>query len=264
MREIKKIKQLCELHNKFKTIESNSAALIETPKLHYLVVRLDGIGLSKKYLKDQLTNKQFKNMMIKAVQDTYFVLHRKTPTNAQQIFLGAIVASDEVSFILNTYDNYFNDRIIKIVTTIASTFSCFFTKQGLQQNSNNGIYGSFDGKPLILRNIDEVKEYISYRTAIYNRNSMAKVLRLKGVSSEELYDDRNHNNIDYYQTKFEQLNIKIDDINKECIFLSPYFTDDKKLKKFRNKSLSRFSELFSDSIDSCEDWLHKTNTAKAS
>ncbi|MUI53316.1 tRNA(His) guanylyltransferase Thg1 family protein [Aliivibrio fischeri] len=259
MQELQKIKQLCSLHDKFKTIENDSKAQVTVPEQHYLVVRLDGIGLSKKYLKSQLVSKLFQKTMLKAIKDTYYVLHRKTPTDAQQIFLGAIVASDEVSFILNTYSNYYDDRLFKLVTTIASTFSCFFTKEGLQQNSKHSIYGSFDGRPLILSNIDEVKEYIAYRSAIYNRNSIAKTLRLKGVPEEELYNEINHNNIDYYQEKCEQLNININGINKDCIYLSPCITDDGKLKKYNHKSFERFTELTSNSIDSFENWLHETN-----
>lgn len=264
MDELDKIKQLCSLHHKFKTIEEESATQVSTPHQRYLVVRLDGIGMSKKYLKNEISNKQFQNVMMKAIQQTYYVLHRKSPSNAQQVFLGIVMASDEVSFILNTYGNYYDDRLFKIVTTIASTFSSFFTKEGILEDSKNSITGSFDGKPLILQNLEEVNEYIAYRAAIYNRNSMAKALRLKGVPDSELYSDLNNNNLDYYQTKFKQLALNMEIIKTGCIVLVPNNTDDKRLNKFKHKSLDKFITLYSNSITQLENWLHKTNNQKVS
>jgi tRNA(His) 5'-end guanylyltransferase len=264
MEELNKIKQLCALHDKFKAIEKESATQVSTPHQHYLVVRLDGIGMSKKYLKDEITNKRFQKIMIKAIQQTYYVLHRKSPSIAKQVFLGAVMASDEVSFILNTHENYFDDRLFKIVTTIASTLSSFFTKEGILADSKNSIMGSFDGKPLILQNIAEVNEYIAHRAAIYNRNSMAKVLRLKGVPENELYSDKNNNNMDYYHMKFKQLNLNMDDINRDCLVFVPNRLDDNKMKIFKNKSLDKLITLYSNSITAFDGWLHERNNKKVS
>lgn len=264
MEELSTIKQLCDLNVKFKKIEDDSTTQSHTPKQHYLVVRLDGIGLSKKYLKDELSNKRFQKKMIKAIQQTYYALHRKSPSNAQQIFLGMVMASDEVSFILNTFDNYFDDKLFKIVTTIASTFSSFFSQEEAGSNPKNAITGSFDGRPLILENLKEVNEYIAYRAAIYSRNSMAKALRLKGVPNNELYCDTNNNNLDYYQTKFNQLALDMDVIKTGCVVLVPSNTKDKQLKKFKQKSLNKLISLYSNSITHLENWLHETNNQKAS
>lgn len=264
MEELNKIKQLCAFHDKFKAIEEESATKVSTPHQRYLVVRLDGIGMSKKYLKDEITNKRFQKIMMKAIQQTYYVLHRKSPSNAQQIFLGIVMASDEVSFILNTSGNYYNDGLFKIVTTIASTFSSFFTKEGILADPQNSIIGSFDGRPLILQNLEEVNEYIAYRAAIYNRNSMTKTLRLKGVPDSELYSDLNKNNLDYYQTKFKQLNLDMEDINRGCSVFVPSSNDDKIIKKFKNKSLDKLITLYSNSITAFDGWLNETNNKKVS
>jgi len=264
MEELQRIKQLCDMNSKFKDIEKTSESCVLTPAQHYLVVRLDGIGLSKKYLKNEVVNKRFQKVMTKAIQQTYYVLHRKSRSNAQQLFLGVVVASDEVSFILNTYGNYFDDRLFKTVTTIASTFSSFFTKEGIHENLNLSITGSFDGKPLILQNLEEVNKYIAYRAAIYTRNSMAKVLRLNGVPESELYSERNHNNLDYYQMKFKQLGLNMDGINGGCMVFVPSCKDDKKLRKFKSKSFDTLITLYSSSIETFDDWLHEVNNKKAS
>ena len=260
MEELQLVKQLCDLNSQFKDIEAKSVSFTSTPKQHYLVVRLDGIGLSKKYLKDKVINKQFQKVMIKAIEQTYYVLHRKSASNAQQLFLGVVMASDEVSFILNTYDNYFDDRLFKIVTTIASTFTSFFTKEGINKDRNMSITGSFDGKPLILPNLEEVNKYMAYRAAVYTRNSMAKLLRLKGVACNELYNPKNNNNLDYYQMKLSQLNLKADDLSEGCIVFVPSRGDDKKLNKFKNKSLDKLITLYSKSTEEFECWLHDENS----
>jgi tRNA(His) 5'-end guanylyltransferase len=264
MQELQMVKQLCDLNSQFKDIEEKSVSFTSTPKGHYLVVRLDGIGLSKKYLKDKVIHKQFQKVMIKAIEQTYYVLHRKSPSNAQQLFLGVVMASDEVSFILNTYDNYFDDRLFKIVTTIASTFTNFFTQEGVHKNRNLSITGSFDGKPLILPNLEDVNKYIAYRAAVYTRNSMAKLLRIKGVDCHELYNPKNNNNLDYYQMKFSQLNLQADALSDGCIVLVPSRGDDKKLNQFKNKSLGKLTTLSSKSIVGFDEWLHEENTKTAS
>ena len=261
MKDINLINDLCAQHKRFKDIENESTIVATTPKNQYLVVRLDGINLSRIYLKNDIVNKKFKMILTKAVQQTYYRLHRKSPTNAQQIFLAVFMASDEVSFILNTYDNYYDDRILKIVTTLASTLSFLFTKEGIQHSleSEHTIYGAFDGKPLILKDKQQVKDYIAYRTAIYYRNTMGKELRLNDVSDNELYNENNHNNLTYYQAKYQELNLNIETMKKSCTVFVPCIDDDKKLKPLKNKSLAKLIELYSNSIDKFENYLADVN-----
>ena len=256
------ITTLCDKHAKFKAIEQRSAKMGSVPQDTYLVIRLDGIGLSKRCLKDHLENKLFQKVMLKAAQDTYYVMRRKTPSNAQQIFLGVLIASDEVSFILNTSKSYLDHSIMKLVTTMASTFSCFFTKNGLAQDPQTKLSGSFDGRPLVLSTTEEVKEYVAYRAATYNRNTMAKALRLKGVPDEELFGD-NENDTEYYFEKYRELRLSTEGINKGCIFLSPC-KDNSKLTSYQNKSLSKFMPLYSRQIDFTEQNLRELNSSMRS
>ena len=130
MNEISNISELCSLEDQFKENEAQSECLGKINDGQYLCIRLDGIGLSKKYLKNELSNTKFDGAMWQAFESTYKVLHRKAPTDAQNIFLAAIICSDEISIILNSQKNYFDGRLFKTVTTIASTFSSFFTGNG--------------------------------------------------------------------------------------------------------------------------------------
>ncbi|WP_181314958.1 tRNA(His) guanylyltransferase Thg1 family protein [Photobacterium phosphoreum] len=255
MKELPLIKDLCAQRPLFENIEKQSAALVTTPPQHYLIVRLDGIGLSKKYLKDSLVNKAFKEIMTQAIQETYCVLHRQSKSNAKQVFLGAVMASDEVSFIFNTSDNYFDKRLFKTVTTLASTLSCFFTRDGAKYL----MMGSFDGRPLVVENLQQVNDYIAHRLAIYCRNTMAKTLRLDGVPDNELYSDSNNNNLDYYQAQFEQRNINLDDIIKSCTLFLPSLADDKRLNTFKNKSLEKLITMYCNSMTKFEQHLTEVN-----
>ncbi|TOA77825.1 hypothetical protein, partial [Vibrio parahaemolyticus] len=63
------------------------------------------------------------------------------------------------------------------------------------------ICGAFDGRALILKSQDEVVEYLATRYAVNVRNSYTKLLRLDGVSSDEIYSKENYNNIEYIQEK---------------------------------------------------------------
>jgi tRNA(His) 5'-end guanylyltransferase len=255
VKELPLLKDLCAQRPLFENIEKQSAALITTPPQHYLIVRLDGIGLSKKYLKDSLVNKEFKEIMTQAIQETYCVLHRQSKSNAKQVFLGAVMASDEVSFIFNTSDNYFDKRLFKTVTTLASTLSCFFTRDGAKYL----MMGSFDGRPLVVENLQQVNDYIAHRLAIYCRNTMAKTLRLDGVPDNELYSDSNNNNLDYYQAQFEQRNINLDDIIKSCTLFLPSLADDKRLNTFKNKSLEKLITMYCNRMTKFEQHLTEVN-----
>lgn len=127
MEEKEEIENLCSRVDHYKKNEEQSERLGTSPSSSYLCVRLDGIGLSKKYLKNNVSNGEFDVAMRKAFEATYNVLRRKTPTDAQNIFLCAFIASDEVSVVLNSQPNYYKGRLFKTVTTIASTFTHFLT-----------------------------------------------------------------------------------------------------------------------------------------
>ena len=63
MNEISNISELCSLEDQFKENEAQSECLGKINDGQYLCIRLDGIGLSKKYLKNELSNTKFDGAM---------------------------------------------------------------------------------------------------------------------------------------------------------------------------------------------------------
>ena len=260
MKEVKLLEQYCNYDERFRLIEERSEVVSKTCENEYLCIRLDGIGLSKKFLKDSIKDNRFTGLMWQALDSTYDVLHRKAPTDAQNIFLCAIICSDEVSLILNSQENYFEGRIFKIVTTIASTFSSFFTGGGFiakRKKTEPRISGSFDGRPLILSSTNEVSDYLAYRFATYIRNTNSKLLRIEGVSSDELYSDENYNNISFYEAMIQKLELKekSDAIPNEPVIFIPDSSG--KLADSRYNSFSEFLEESPEKISKFDAWVRE-------
>ncbi|WP_084978297.1 tRNA(His) guanylyltransferase Thg1 family protein [Plesiomonas shigelloides] len=245
---MKLIEKYVTLRSHFTEIEKKTENLLTYSDNGYLVLRLDGIGLSKKYLKNNIRNKKFEGSMWSAMDETFNALHRKCPHDAHNIILGAIICSDEVSIILSNIPTYYDYRIIKTLTTFASTFTYFFTLMGMNRSpkkTNQLIAGPFDGRALFLESLDEVSDYITYRYAISIRNSLTKLIRLSGVFEDsEIYSEHNYNNMSYISETLTRLN-STDDINE--VFKSPVVF----ISKERELSNNRF-----DSIEQLQEWIN--------
>lgn len=257
MEDVNLLSTLCELDDYFKKIEMNSEKVAQISEGQYLCIRLDGIGLSKKYLKNTIKDNRFNGAMWGALDSTYDVLHRKAPTNAQNIFLAAIICSDEVSIILNSQKNYYEGRLFKTVTTIASTFSSFFTGNGFiakRKKTEQRIGGSFDGRPLVLSNVNEVTDYLAYRYATYIRNSNSKLLRLEGVLSDELYSADNYNNIEFYARKIEELSLQeqSNTIPTGAVIFIPDSSG--KMQNYRYELLNDFLQAVPENVTKFDSW----------
>ena len=209
----------CELENKFKVMEKRTESRVEIRKGRYLCIRIDGIGLSKKYLKNKIEEDVFDQLIKKATVATYERLKMKAPRCTKNIFLCAFACSDEVSVFFNNLPNDYEGRLFKITTTVASTFSAMFTRAAMQMNLKNNLNEnhtfdaeSFDGRPIEFKNLDQIYHYLFHRYATYIRNTATKVLRIKGVSPTELYSSDNYNNIEYIWDKLFSTN-QSDSIN---------------------------------------------------
>ncbi|WP_238377195.1 tRNA(His) guanylyltransferase Thg1 family protein [Neptunomonas antarctica] len=239
------LSNFCSLEKQFKLNERKSECLGEVEYGKYICVRLDGIGLSKKYLKNDISNTKFDGAMWQAFLSTYEALNinKDKLADAPKIFLGAIICSDEISIIFDSQSNYCDRRLFKIVTTIASTFSSFFTRNGCEhfkKKLGHKICGAFDGRPLVFSSVTDVSNYMTHRYAICIRNSMSKILRVSGVDASELYSRENFNNIDYYKRKIDDLSLQEQYksvFDKPIVFLPNYLRE---MQSYRHESMSRF------------------------
>ena len=245
----------CNQHEHFRNNESASEILSKTPQDTYFCVRLDGIGMSKRFLKDELTNRVFFGQMWEALESTYDVLHRKTPEDTKNIILGALICADEVSIIFNSNKNYFDGKIFKTVTTVSSTFSSFFTGHGFSKfnsqkksKKNKLVSGAFDGRPLIFSSENEIRKYFLYRYSLYVRNSMAKVLRLNNVAENLIYGPDYKNNIPHYWKLICEKDLN-EQIEKTLKYIVAFFVDSNQtLQSYKTESDIEFAETLSQNL----------------
>lgn len=213
----KLIKKYCSYHDRFKKIENESTCTRIAPVGKYIVVRVDGVGMRNRYLNDSIKNFYFNKIMDYAVRETYFVTHRKAPTNSQQIYIGATSTSDEAIFIFNTNNNYFQRDILYTVSLIASTFTSYFSKMAeriAKRVDMRPITGAFTAKPFIFDSLNDVVDYIDYRAAFAARHQLTKELRLDGFDAENLRFKTHLYDLDYYFDQLEQYGVLLSSINK--------------------------------------------------
>lgn len=257
MQDIAILEHFCSKEPLYKELEAKSEIVSKHQSGEFLCIRLDGIGLSKKYLKDNISNGKFENVIKQSVNEMYSILKKRTSTNAQNQFLCIFTSSDEVNVIFNSHPNYFDNRLYKSVTTTASIFSSLFTKNG---NSDN-FFGAFDGRPLIFNSIPDVCEYLSSRYAVYIRNTMTKILRLKinKINDSDLYASNNQNNFEYLTKAIEQNDLqKLQlSIPKHCRIYIP--TSNGKLEECKYDSINDFTESIESKVNIFNDWLNKKN-----
>ncbi len=262
MEDLEQLEHYCGLSERFKEIEAESETLTANPANNFLCTRIDGIGLSKKYLKESISNGHFDNLMRATIQNTYDVIRRKSPSNAQNTFLCILVCSDEVSLIFNTQENYYKNRIFKIVTTLASTFSSFFTSNGFrafQSKKTPRFSGAFDGRPIVLKSIEEVVSYLKTRYAVYIRNTSTKLLRINGLSSDDIYHKDNYNNIDFVKNEINKR-----DLDREQSHIAKYprlFIPNEtgELCEYKFNTLSEFSDQSFPLINNFNNWVIEKN-----
>lgn len=230
---VKLINEYHSYNKRFKDIGYHSALINITPVDKYLVVRLNGIKMRKHYLDDTIKNVKFNKAMDYALRQTYFVTHRKTPTNAQQIYLGATLTLDEVTFIFNTENNYFKRNIMYTVSSIVSTFTAYFIKIAQRMMINvdaTTMFGAFSAKPYIFDSIIDVIDFIGYRAASAINHQINKELLFNGLDSKHLQFKTHFHDLNFYVSKFDEYNIQLPLINK---YFSIYYID-----KYRPQQLN--------------------------
>lgn len=164
---------------------------------HYLGVRLDGIDMSRRFLKNGLFHERFDKCLHKAVLQLLANYCRNMQGN-----LLVLCCSDEVSLIEQTPGALGEDNLYKICTVLASLLTYYFNLNANRMPWRRlGYQGGFDARPIHLYSNLEVSNYIGYRLALYQQNMLTKLLRLKKVPTNEIYQPPFFNHIDYLFAK---------------------------------------------------------------
>lgn len=183
--------ELAGLLVRFKEEEVRAAAMVEAPFGNYVIVRADGVKVTKRLLKDRIHNDEFYNAVCSATTSCMTMWRDYAKPEHRPYLLGAFAMSDEVSFIVGTGDNYYDRRLWKMVTTLGSTLSGATTVYlGQKVKGGRPLVVAFDARPLLVQDTMELRDYLWCRALIGLRNAMNRVLRLSGKDTEaELYRD---------------------------------------------------------------------------
>ena len=172
-------KYLDSMHQKFKQLEKEASLIDKTPADKFLCVRLDGFKATKSYLKDQMNNKAFSKNLTEAVNSLYYSFRFLLNKEYLNSFVCAFSSNDEISFILFNKNNNFESRIIKICTLFSGILSAAMTLKSKDKKSKKDNLLFFDSRPIILKDLEQINEYLNYRYAISMRYGYWKILKLR-------------------------------------------------------------------------------------
>ena len=183
-------RERCRLDSAYAELEKTSATTWDYPSDRYLVVRLDGVKASAIFLKDHLRSPRYEKALKSALTDAYYVLRGWTRGECKNFYLGALMISDEVSFVLNSGNSPDNRRVIKNCTLLAGLLSAammkhlevYQPKRGVLKKSgspNDRVLCNFDARPLLFDRLESIPDYLYYRWLLASRNAMFKTYRLQ-------------------------------------------------------------------------------------
>lgn len=183
---------------RFRGIERKSATQWATRPGERLIVRCDGVKLSRRYLKDSLSNPAFDDALLRSVTTVNVLFRNMVRPGTSRFFQRALVISDEVSFVLGTGADAYDGRVLKIASMVGSSLSSAMTgffefprhqMQLYEDPDARAQIINFDARPLIVRSNDEVRDYLRWRWCVGVRNHFTKSLRLRSeLSDREIYD----------------------------------------------------------------------------
>lgn len=219
---------LVSLDKYFKTIENDSQTKLAIPTNYFLVVRLDAFHATKRYLKDSLKNKEFRDNFSHSINMTVGGLNTLLKSNLPKAFFCAFSVNDEVSIVLNaSLEETAERRLFKICTLISSVLSVNFKPMSAKKEK---VF--FDARPLLMQSVDDVCDYIKYRYLLSIRYGYWKVLRLKSNFFPGI--DVNHDDIKYNLDNARNFVIKhklendFKVFEQSFIFHYPKYMDDKR------------------------------------
>jgi tRNA(His) 5'-end guanylyltransferase len=187
--------QLLALHKRYEELERQARLVEAAPADTLLIIRADGVKHSKHFLKNSLDQPDYDRALHEALLQTYYIWRHWTSKENTPYLLGALRLSDEVSLIVNRGDNYYNRRLYKITSTLASTLSgsmsLAFAPIARAKLKQDAPVMTFDGRPLLVATAQDLFAYIHSRRLLHARNAMARVLRLKSdLTGPQLYEEQ--------------------------------------------------------------------------
>lgn len=164
----------------FKAEEGRSATAWDAPLGSRVVVRLDGIRATGRYLRFSDKNERYAKALRAAVQQCFVVWKTWSSDEANPYLTHCLAVGDEVNFVIGTGPNRYERRLLKMCTTLAGTLSASMTGYwGRRLESGHPEVMSFDARPLILTSSQDVVRYLQHRTWSYVRVIGNRYLRSK-------------------------------------------------------------------------------------
>ena len=155
--------------------------VIETHQ--FLVIRLDGIGLTRRFSKKRWQSPVLDRLMEEVIEGTYQHLFFKHRDENQNWFVGIARFNDELSFIFSPGKNHFDQRMFKIVSTLNGLASAYATNlltrhQQFEQRPLKHTIAAFDARPVLLNSLVEVERYLFCRYGFARLHTTQKLLNL--------------------------------------------------------------------------------------
>ncbi|MFM2481017.1 tRNA(His) guanylyltransferase Thg1 family protein [Celerinatantimonas sp. YJH-8] len=188
------VRRYSVLHPCFSRRQERCERFMRSRAESYMVVRLDGIDMSRRFLKNGLFHERFDKCLHRAVLQA---LNDYCADSSGSIMV--MCCSDEVSLIESRPNALGADSsLFKMISVLASLLTYYFNANAHRMPWRRlGYQGGFDARPIQLLNKLEINNYIGYRLALYQRNTLTKLLRLKKVPASEIYREPFYNHIDY-------------------------------------------------------------------
>ncbi len=180
----------------------------------FLVVRLDGIGLTRRFSKKRWQSPILDRLMEEVIEGTYQHLFFKHRDENQNWFVGIARFNDELSFIFMPGKNHFDQRMFKIVSTLNGLASAYATNllmrhQQFEQRPLKHTIAAFDARPVLLSSLVEVERYLFCRYGFARLHTTQKLLNLTQAS----HDIRSRLDLDFNLNAIQSLGLS-DELTK--------------------------------------------------
>lgn len=149
----------------------------------FLVIRLDGIGFTRRFLKKRWEAPLLERILSEVIEGVYRHLYNKHQSDHENWFVGMARLNDEISFIFSPGPNRFHQRMYKILSTVNGLASAYATHALMRYHAElnhdtKDCIAAFDARPLLLQNAIEVERYLWCRYGFARYHTTQKLLNL--------------------------------------------------------------------------------------